>query len=130
MLIFKKKSKKSKRNFENTENIIEYWKKIDENRKKEIARLERQIAVTEGDTSDENKKNLRELRSKLKSLKDEQEDTFYDKSIEDQENALDEMLKNSQDQEEQQRTGFCRKPRARNTCQQLKRPAPFGRQQR
>ena len=34
-LIFKKKSKKSKRNFENTENIIEYWKKIDENRKKE-----------------------------------------------------------------------------------------------
>ena len=63
--------------------------------------MERQIAVTEGDTSDENKKNLRELRSKLQSLKDEQEDTFYDKSIEDQENALDEMLKNSQDQEEQ-----------------------------
>ena len=78
----------------------DFKKKIaDQN--KEIARLERQIAVTEGDTSDENKKNLRELRSKLKSLKDEQEDTFYDKSIEDQENALDEMLKNSQDQEEQ-----------------------------
>ena len=34
-LIFKKKSKKLKRNFENTENIIEYGKKIDENRKKE-----------------------------------------------------------------------------------------------
>ena len=78
----------------------DFKKKIaDQN--KEIARLERQIAVTEGDTSDENKKNLRELRSKLQSLKDEQEDTFYDKSIEDQENALDEMLKNSQDQEEQ-----------------------------
>ena len=68
---------------------------------KQIARLERQIAATEGDTSDENKKNLRELRSKLADLKKEQSDTFYDKSISDQEEALDQMLKNSQDQEEQ-----------------------------
>ena len=35
LLIFKEKSKKLKRNFKNTENIIEYGKKIDENRKKE-----------------------------------------------------------------------------------------------
>ena len=38
---------------------------------KEIARLERQIAVTEGDTSDENRKNLRELRSKLQNAQNE-----------------------------------------------------------
>lgn len=67
---------------------------------KEIARLERQIAVTENDSSDENKKNLRELRSRLQDLKDEQEDTLYDRSISDQEDALDQMLKNSQEQAE------------------------------
>ena len=76
------------------------FKKSLEKKNKEIARLETQIAVTEGDTSDENKKNLRELRSRLQDLKDERDDTLYERSISDQEDALDTMLENSKKQTE------------------------------
>lgn len=71
-----------------------------EERSKKIARLQRQIAILENDDSDSNRKTLRELRSNLKDLQDEQDNKFYDKSVSDQEDALDNMLENSKKQAE------------------------------
>lgn len=69
-------------------------------RSKKIARLKRQIAILENDDSDSNRKNLRQLRSNLQDLEKEEKDSFYDKSISDQEEGLDKMLKNSKKQAE------------------------------
>lgn len=72
-----------------------------EERSKKIARLQRQIAILENDDSDSNRKTLRELRSNLKDLQDEQDNKFYDKSVSDQEDALNNMLENSKKQAEE-----------------------------
>ena len=66
---------------------------------KEIARTERQLEVLNSgaDDSEENRKKVRELKSKLEDLKSDRDDTLYDKSIEDQQNALDKMLTDAQD---------------------------------
>ena len=69
-------------------------------RSKKIARLKRQIAILENDDSDSNRKNLRQLRSNLQDLEKEEKDSFYDKSISDQEEGLDKMLTNSKKQAE------------------------------
>lgn len=69
-------------------------------RSKKIARLKRQIAILENDDSDSNRKNLRRLRSNLQDLEKEEKDSFYDKSISDQEEGLDKMLENSKKQAE------------------------------
>lgn len=69
-------------------------------RSKKIARLKRQIAILENDDSDSNRKNLRQLRSNLQDLEKEEKDSFYDKSISDQEEGLDKMLENSKKQAE------------------------------
>lgn len=68
---------------------------------KEIARTEKQLAVLSGDDSEENRKTIRELKSKLEDLKGERDDAIYDKSIEDQQNALDTMYENSKSASEQ-----------------------------
>lgn len=69
-------------------------------RSKKIARLKRQIAILENDDSDSNRKNLRQLKSNLQDLEKEEKDSFYDKSISDQEEGLDKMLENSKKQAE------------------------------
>ena len=74
-------------------------KTLDQNKK--IARLKRQIAILENDDSDSNRKTLRELRSQLQDVEKEQSDSFYDKSVSDQEDALDNMLENSKKQAEE-----------------------------
>lgn len=68
---------------------------------KEIARTEKQLAVLSGDDSEENRKTIRELKSKLEDLKGERDDAIYDKSIEDQQNALDKMVEDSKSATEQ-----------------------------
>ena len=40
------------------------------------------------------------MRSRLQELKDEQSETLYDRSVSDQEEALDQMLENSKEQTE------------------------------
>lgn len=59
---------------------------------KEIARTERQLQILSGDDSESNRKTIRELKSKLEDLKQDRDDTLYDKSIEQQQDALSTML--------------------------------------
>lgn len=68
---------------------------------KEIAQTEKRLAVLSGDDSEENRKTIRELKSKLEDLKGERDDAIYDKSIEDQQNALDKMVEDSKSATEQ-----------------------------
>ena len=62
---------------------------------KEIARTERRLQILSGDDSEGNRKTIRELKSKLEDLKQDRDDTLYDKSIEDQQDALDKMLEDA-----------------------------------
>ena len=90
---------KQKELLRSEKDLYDFQNKISD-QNKNIARLKRQIAVLEGDDSEENRKKLRQLRSELADAEKEQKDTFYDRSISDQEDALDQMLKNSQEQAE------------------------------
>ena len=70
------------------------------NSNKTIADLQKQINALESDDSEENRKKLQQLKSDLANAQKDQEDLLYDRSISDQEKALDEMLENSQKQAE------------------------------
>lgn len=73
----------------------DFQKKI-KSQTKDVADLERQITALETDDSDENKKKLRELKSELESAKETLEETLYDKSLSEQENALDQLVDQSE----------------------------------
>lgn len=62
--------------------------------------MQRRLAIISQDTSEENQKAIRELKSELEDAQKEQDDDFYEKSIEDQEDALDQMLENAEQQAE------------------------------
>ena len=59
--------------------------------------MRKQIAALEGDDSESNRKRLQQLKSDLKDAEKEQSDTLYDRSVSDQEKALDDMLTKSQE---------------------------------
>ena len=67
---------------------------------KTIADIQKQINALESDNSEENRKKLQQLKADLANAQKDQEDLLYDRSISDQEDALDQMLKNSQEQAE------------------------------
>lgn len=67
---------------------------------KNIANLRKQIAALEGDSSESNRKKLQQLKSDLKDAEKEQSDTLYDRSVSDQEKALDDMLTKSKESAE------------------------------
>ena len=91
---------KKKELLDTEKELYDFQNKI-KDQNKDIARLERQIAVLEGDDSEENRKKLRELKSQLEDARKEQQDTLYDKSIDDQKEALDKMLTDSQEKAEE-----------------------------
>lgn len=62
--------------------------------------MQKQIAALEGDDSEENRKKLQQLKSDLKDAEKEQSDTLYDRSVSDQEKALDDMLTKSKESAE------------------------------
>ena len=90
---------KKKELLETEKDLKEFQDKIaDQN--KNIAKLQEQIAALEGDDSEENRKKLQQLKSDLKDAEKEQSDTLYDRSVSDQEKALDDMLTKSKESAE------------------------------
>lgn len=90
---------KKKELLETEKDLKEFQDKIaDQN--KNIAKLQKQIAALEGDDSEENHKKLQQLKSDLKDAEKEQSDTLYDRSVSDQEKALDDMLTKSKESAE------------------------------
>lgn len=90
---------KKKELLETEKDLKEFQDKIaDQN--KNIAKLQKQIAALEGDDSEENRKKLQQHKSDLKDAEKEQSDTLYDRSVSDQEKALDDMLTKSKESAE------------------------------
>lgn len=90
---------KKKELLETEKDLKEFQDKIaDQN--KNIEKLEKQIAALEGDDSESNRKKLQQLKSDLKDAEKEQSDTLYDRSVSDQEKALDDMLTKSKESAE------------------------------
>lgn len=90
---------KKKELLETEKDLKDFQDKIaDQN--KNIANLRKQIAALEGDSSESNRKKLQQLKSDLKDAEKEQSDTLYDRSVSDQEKALDDMLTKSKESAE------------------------------
>lgn len=90
---------KKKELLETEKDLKEFQDKIaDQN--KNIAKIEKQIAALESDDSEENRKKLQQLKSDLQDAQKDREDTLYDRSISDQEDALDDMLTKSKESAE------------------------------
>lgn len=90
---------KKKELLETEKDLKDFQDKIaDQN--KNIANLRKQIAALEGDSSESNRKRLQQLKSDLKDAEKEQSDTLYDRSVSDQEKALDDMLTKSKESAE------------------------------
>lgn len=90
---------KKKKLLETEKDLHDFQSKIaDQN--KNIAKIEKQIAALESDDSEENRKKLQQLKSDLRDAQKDREDTLYDHSVSDQEDALDKMLENSKKQAE------------------------------
>lgn len=90
---------KKKELLETEKDLHDFQSKISD-KNKNIANLRKQIAALEGDSSESNRKRLQQLKSDLKDAEKEQSDTLYDRSISDQEKALDEMLTKSKESAE------------------------------
>ena len=91
-----KSIEKQKELLESERDLKEFQDKIT-NQNKNIANLRKQIAALEGDDSESNRKRLQQLKSDLQDAEKEQADTLYERSVSDQEKALDDMLTKSQD---------------------------------
>ena len=87
---------KQKELLESEKDLHDFQSKISD-QNKNIANLRKQIAALEGDSSESNRKKLQQLKSDLKDAEKEQSDTLYDRSVSDQEKALDDMLTKSQE---------------------------------
>ena len=83
-----------------TEKDLKEWNDKLADSNKNIAKLEKQIAALEGDDSEENRKKMQQLKSDLQDAQKDQSDMLYDRSVSDQEDALDKMLENSKKQAE------------------------------
>lgn len=70
--------------------LYEYQKKVKE-QTKEIASLEKQLAAYSGDTSEEAKQKIQQIKVDLESAREELKETEYDKYISDQQQMLDEL---------------------------------------
>lgn len=64
---------------------------------KNIAKLEKQKLALQGDDSEENRKRLQQIDSDLQDAYKDRSDMLYDRSVSDQEKALDDMLTKSQE---------------------------------
>ena len=82
------------------EKLLKEWQQKIADQNKSISRVQRRLDILSQDDSPENQKTIRELKDKLETLKKEQSDDFYDKSIDDQKESLDTMLENAKTQAE------------------------------
>ena len=79
---------KKKEALDTEKDLYDFEKNVSKQRKN-ISNLERQIAALSGDTSTSATARRRKLEAELAEAKAELEDTYYDRSVENQKNALD-----------------------------------------
>lgn len=91
-----KSIEKQKELLESERDLKEWQDKLADSNKN-IAKLEKQKLALQGDDSEENRKRLQQIDSDLQDAYKDRSDMLYDRSVSDQEKALDDMLTKSQD---------------------------------
>ena len=87
---------KQKELLESEKDLKEWQDKLADSNKN-IAKLEKQKLALQGDDSEENRKRLQQIDSDLQDAYKDRSDMLYDRSVSDQEKALDDMLTKSQE---------------------------------
>lgn len=73
---------------------------------KEISDIERKLAALSADNSASARAKRAQLEADLAKAREELQETYYDRSIEDQQNALDKELENFQEEKEKEKEGW------------------------
>ena len=79
-----------KDSLDSAKDLYEYQKKI-ATQTKTITNLEKQLRAYDGDTSEENRKRVQQLKVQLEDARSDLQDTQYDRYISDQKQILDDM---------------------------------------
>lgn len=78
------------------------WQKSVSEQQKNISTIERKLAALQFDSSLSAAAKRKELEAELAEAKEELNEMYYDRSIEDQQNALDKELKNLQEEKDKE----------------------------
>lgn len=97
--------KKKKEALDADKDLYDFEKSVNE-QQKNIATIERKLAALATDNSTSAAAQRKKLEEELLEAKGELEDTFYDRSIQNQQDALDKELENFQNAKEEEKEGW------------------------
>lgn len=96
-----KLTEKRKEELSAEKDLYDFQKNVKDQRKN-IATMERKLAALSADNSASAMAKRRKLEAELQQAKQELEDTYYDRSIENQQNALDKNLETFQNEKDKE----------------------------
>lgn len=102
---FEKLIKTKKELLDADRDLYDFEKSVNE-QQKNIAKIERKLAALSTDNSSSAAAQRKKLEEELLEAKGELEDTFYERSIQNQQNALDKELENFQNSKEEEMEGW------------------------
>lgn len=102
---FEKLIKTKKELLDADKDLYDFEKSVNE-QQKNIAKIERKLAALSTDNSSSAAAQRKKLEEELLEAKGELEDTFYERSIQNQQNALDKELENFQNSKEEEMEGW------------------------
>lgn len=98
---YEKLIKKKKEELTTEKNLYDFQKNVSK-QQKSISEIERKISALSGDYSTSAVAQRKKLEAELLEAKKELEETYYDRSISDQQDALDNELNNFKEQKEEE----------------------------
>lgn len=96
---------KKKEALDSEKDLYDFQKNVAE-QQKNIADIQRKLAALEGDNSSSARAQKAKLQAELYEAQSDLEDTYYDRSVSNQQNALDQELENFQEQKEEEIEGW------------------------
>lgn len=102
---FEELIKKKKELLDADKDLYDFEKSVNE-QQKNIAKIERKLAALSTDNSSSAAAQRKKLEEELLEAKGELEDTFYERSIQNQQDALDKELENFQNSKEEEMEGW------------------------
>ena len=97
--------KKKKEALSSEKDLHDFRKSISE-KNKDIAEIERKLAALAGDNSMAARAERARLEAELAEAKADRDEMYYDRSVENQQEALDKSLENFTDEKEQEKEGW------------------------
>lgn len=97
--------KKKKEELDSEKDLYDFQKNVAQ-QEKDISDIRRQLDVLDADNSASARAKKAQLRAELAEAEAKLQETYYERSIEDQQNALDKELENFQKEKEQEMEGW------------------------